>query len=176
MDCCCNSVWLIKFVDDRKVRIGVMDVTLNKLFWDHAKVYQSKPVVAAKYQPGMENGWVVIYSYERAMGFKFFKEYREAKQYSEEKPTHMLITDHGLVEVKCFYDEPCGKESKKEFEDDEQGKYDVGFVGKDVFIIKDNGGSVRVWHNMGCESFFGKYGVYERDGEEYIKTDIVDVC
>ena len=164
-----------------------MKVTLNKTFWDHAKVYQSKPVVATRYKPGMENGWVVIYAYERADGFKFFDDYEEAKRYCEDKPTHKLITENGLVEVECFYDDPCAviytkklnqdgcSENTKEFEDDEKADYDVCFVGEDMYIIQDDDGNIRAWDSMCCESFFGKHGVYQREGGEYIKTDIVDV-
>ena len=32
---------------------------LNNIFEENAKVYQTKPVRATKYQPGMETGWMV---------------------------------------------------------------------------------------------------------------------
>lgn len=32
---------------------------LNNIFEENAKVYQTKPVRATKYQPGMETGWYI---------------------------------------------------------------------------------------------------------------------
>ena len=59
---------------------------LNDIFKENAKVYQTKPVRATKYQPGMETGWVVYMSNEPEHdmesnlheGMKFFDTEQEA--------------------------------------------------------------------------------------------------
>ena len=43
---------------------------LNDIFKENAKVYQTKPVRATKYQPGMETGWVVYMQNEPNMIWK----------------------------------------------------------------------------------------------------------
>lgn len=73
---------------------------LNGVFKENAKEYQTKPVRAAKYQPGMENGFMMHYSNVgtkemEAMlheGVRFFTREKEAwkfisineKQYAKE--------------------------------------------------------------------------------------------
>ena len=38
------------------------DFVLNEIFEQNAKVYQTKPVRAMKYEKGMENGWMIYMS------------------------------------------------------------------------------------------------------------------
>lgn len=42
--------------------MNTQDFKLNNVFKDNAKMCQIKPIIAAKYQPGMENGFMVYYS------------------------------------------------------------------------------------------------------------------
>lgn len=65
------------------------DFILNDIFKENAKVYQTKPVRATKYQPGMETGWVVYMSNKQTKdienqsyeGMKFFDTEQEAWEY-----------------------------------------------------------------------------------------------
>lgn len=62
---------------------------LNNIFEENAKTYQTKPVRATKYKPGMETGWVVYMSNEPENdlennlheGMKFFDTEQEAWDY-----------------------------------------------------------------------------------------------
>lgn len=36
-----------------------LNFNLNEVFEENAKIYQTKPVMAARYQPGMETGFAI---------------------------------------------------------------------------------------------------------------------
>ena len=68
------------------------DFVLNeKLFDQNAKVYQSRPLRAMKYQEGMENGWMLYMSNKpfnnteanSCDGVKFFDTKEDAMKYVE---------------------------------------------------------------------------------------------
>lgn len=60
--------------------MNVHNFTLNNVFRDNAKEYQTRPVKAMKYQPGIENSWMVYFEGNSAnaeksrsyFGVKFF--------------------------------------------------------------------------------------------------------
>ena len=60
--------------------MNVDNFQLSSVFHNNAREYVTRPVKAAKYQPGMENGWMVYFTNvttkERGMmmheGVKFF--------------------------------------------------------------------------------------------------------
>ena len=68
---------------------------LNNLFKRNAKTYQTKPVRATKYQPGMETGFAVYMtnrivnglSADQHEGMVFFDTEQEAWDYMEEETT-----------------------------------------------------------------------------------------
>ena len=114
---------------------------LNKVFEENAKVYQTKPVLATKYKPGMETGWLVYMtnrivnglSANQHEGMVFFDTEQEAwdyiyannKQYAEENGV--------LVEVPVEYDAPVPVLHRREtnpnnkvgFQNCFEGKYDL---------------------------------------------------
>lgn len=117
---------------------------LNNVFQKNAKVYQTRPVIAAKYKPGMETGFAVYMTNQivnglRAAqheGFKFFDTEQEAwdyinadyKQYAEENGV--------LIEIPVEYDPPMPVLHRKETDPDKKVGFQNCFEGK--YALKSN--------------------------------------
>ena len=117
---------------------------LNNVFQKNAKVYQSRPVLATKYKPGMETGFAVYMTNQivkglRAAqheGFKFFDTEQEAwdyinadyKQYAEENGV--------LIEIPVEYDPPMPVLHRKETDPDKKVGFQNCFEGK--YALKSN--------------------------------------
>ncbi len=157
---------------------------LNDIFKENAKVYQTKPVRATKYQPGMETGWMVYMSNKFMKdiekrwheGMKFFDTEQEAWDYIRADNMQYIKVNGVAVEIEVDYDAPVPVLHRKETDSekkncdwgfgeyallsDETYMYDFYVLASDSWIIQDVDGTIRVWdHNSPefCnELFFGK--------------------
>ena len=106
---------------------------LNEVFENNAKVYQTRPVKAMKYQPGMETGFIVqftiITTKERKVnmheGMKFFDTESEAWDYINSNPDQYINIDGELVRVDVEYMKPLPVLHRKVNNPDER----VGCIG-----------------------------------------------
>ena len=159
----------------------------------------TRPVKAMKYQPGMENSWMVYCSnmishgsgtiaYE---GVRSFPIELEAWDYIDVNEEQYIRENGKLISVKVTYDPPkpvlCRKEAdtinkeglhfcfgEKEFVSDESCDYEFYILECGCWIIQDMG-NIRVWYPDSEETFFGKENdiVYEKAGnDEYIKVAV----
>lgn len=160
------------------------DFKLNNISEENAKVYQTKPVRATKYQPGMETGWMV-YTINKLTkdikkqsheGMKFFDTEQEAWDYINADNKQYIKMDGVAVEIEVDYDAPVPVLHRKETDpekknsdlgfgeyallSDETHMYDFYVLASDNWIIQDADGSIRVWdkdYPECCnELFFGK--------------------
>lgn len=174
---------------------------LNNVFQKNAKVYQTRPVIATKYKPGMENAWVLYFSNGSYEGMKFFDTKEEAQDYVNANHTQFVEENGKLIEMEVEYELPipvlCRKETeiskkigfvnaineKLAFKSNETNLYDFFLLepmcGEDceAWIIQEYDGNIRVWYdNDEYETFFGKENdlIYEKvEGkEEYIKVAV----
>lgn len=163
---------------------------LNDIFKRNAKEYQTRPVRAAKYQPGLENAYAVCFSNCTDEGFRFFDDLESAMQFYKEKPAQKRYVGGKVETVECCYDEPMpvllrkktdeerkyeeseGLVIRSSFCNDETDDYEVHFLYNNSWIIQDADGTIRVWSPCLDETFFGndKDIVYEKVGDEYIKV------
>jgi len=89
---------------------------MNKMFEEKAKTYHSRPnyIKAAKYEKGMENGWIVeFFSKEDndfGFDFKIFDSEDEAIEYYKLKPLQyvpiMRNGEENTIEYEVEYNEP----------------------------------------------------------------------
>ena len=155
---------------------------LNSMFTQNAKEYRTMPVIAAKYSPGMETGFLVYFSntvdnirnpmlYE---GIRIFRTQEAAKGYISANHKQYIVENGKIIETPVSYDEPqpvlhrrldsTGKRygvdfdfGRRAFLSDESGDYDFFILGDDCWIIEEPGsGNIRVWHPEFEEPFFGK--------------------
>ena len=169
--------------------MGVHNFQLNDIFHQNAKEYQTRPVMAAKYQPGMENGFCVHYSNletkkDEAMrfeGIRFFLSEADAWEFINRKEKQYVKVNGVLTEIEAVYDKPepvlYRKDSDAEeldgihfcfgkhaFISDESEDYEFYILNSncdnDVWIIQDMNGNIRVWDNTSDELFFGKKSEY----------------
>ena len=161
---------------------------LNDIFKNNAKVYQTKPVIATKYQPGMETGWMVYMANKRTKdienksheGMKFFDTEQEAWDYIKADNKQYIKVDGVAVEIEVDYDAPVPVLHRKENDpekkncdwgfgkfallSDETQMYDFYVLESDKWIIQDADGTIRVWDHdyPECcnELFFGKNDNY----------------
>ena len=174
---------------------------LNELFEQKAKVYQTRPVRAMKYQEGMENGWMLYMSNKSNIyaGIKFFDTKEEAMRYVEANNPEYININGKLIEDTVQYDfiKPVMYrkyiEGEKRlgvdmgikgftFVSDESEIYDFYILEENTWIILDAEGNIRVWEqdflDFGSSTFFGEPEefVYERSmvsgKEEYIKATV----
>ena len=147
---------------------------LNDIFEQNAKVYQTRPLKAMKYQKGMENGWMLYMSNKLKSddtptsyptsyaGIKFFDTEEDAMRYVEaNKPEYMNINGK-LVESNVEYDllRPVMYRKYTEgevrlgvdmgikgftFVSDESEIYDFFILEENTWIILDADGNIRVW-------------------------------
>ena len=179
--------------------MDIHNIKLNNVFQDNAKEYVTRPVVAAKYQSGVENGWMIYFTNvatkERNMmmheGVKFFPTESEAWNYINANEEQFIKENGELVGMKVIYDPPkpvlCRKDAdainkdglhfcfgEKAFVSDESCDYEFFILEYDCWIIQDMG-NIRVWYPDSEETFFGneKDIVYEKAGnDKYIKIAV----
>ena len=127
-----------------------MKPTLNMQFYKDAQIYLSKPVLVARYRPGMENGWAVCFAYKSYEGFRYFNNLEAAMRFYWAKPVPVLYTPclDKRKESDYYYPGPSV------FMNDESVDYEVGFLSEGIWIIKENDGSVRLWDENSKEAFF----------------------
>ena len=157
---------------------------LNNLFEENAKVYQTKPVRATKYQPGMETGWVVYMVNQIVNGLRadqhegmvFFDTKQEAWDYINADNPQYAEVNGVITEIPVEYNAPWPVLHRKETDpekknsdwgfgeyallSDETYMYDFYILASDSWIIQDADGTIRVWdkdYPECCnELFFGK--------------------
>lgn len=145
---------------------------LNKVFKENVKEYRSNPVMATKYKPGMENGWMLyisgkpicnskIHSHDAV---KFFPTKEDAMSYVETNEKQYAKVDGKLIECEVKYDllkpilyrertifdsdERMGTDfmfGKFHLESDESEDFDYYILDDDTWIVQDASGEVRVW-------------------------------
>lgn len=106
---------------------------LNHLFDENAKVYQTKPIMAMKYQPGIETGWVVYFSNIPTVtrgvnaheGFKFFDTEADAWEYINADNKQYINENGSLIQVDVEYEAPLPVLHRRINNPDER----VGYVG-----------------------------------------------
>lgn len=94
--------------------MNIHNFQLSKAFHDNAKEYITMPVMAAKYQPGMENGFCVHYSnvetkkVEAMMheGIRFFPSKAEAWNFINRNEKQYARENGELIGMEVVYDEP----------------------------------------------------------------------
>lgn len=130
---------------------------LNNIFEENAKVYQTKPVRATKYQPGMETGWVVYMQNEPKHdmennlheGMKFFDTEQEAWDYINADHKQYINKNGVPTEIAVVYEAPMPVLHRKETDPEKKVGYTDCFQGKyallsnetemyDFFILKYN--------------------------------------
>ena len=161
------------------------DFVLNeKLFDQNAKVYQSRPLRAMKYQEGMENGWMLYMSNKpfnnteahSCDGVKFFDTKEDAMKYVEANEPQYMMLNGEMVECEVEYSllRPVMYRKLVEGEErlgvdfglgdyvlvsDEQRYYDFYILEENTWIIQDADGNIRVWEHdfLDCcdDTFFG---------------------
>lgn len=169
--------------------MNVHNFQLNDIFHQNAKEYQTRPVMAAKYQPGMENGFCVHYSNletkkdetMRFEGIRFFPSEEDAWDFINKNEKQYAMENGKLIETEVIYDVPepvlYRKDDNAEeldgihfcfgehaFISDESEDYEFYILDSncdnDVWIIQDMDGNIRVWDNTSDELFFGKESEY----------------
>ena len=117
---------------------------LNDVFKRNAKVYQTKPVLATKYKPGMETGWLV-YMCNKATkeleasqheGMVFFDSEQEAWDYINADNPQYAEENGVLVEVPVEYDAPVPVLHRRETNPDNKVGLQFCFEGK--YALKSN--------------------------------------
>lgn len=169
-----------------------MQVTMSNVFTNYSKEYQSRPVKAAKYHRGMENGFMVyisgVYDGKRHDAMKFFNTENEANSYINANPAQYLMVDGNLIQVASIeYGEPQpvihtkiaeGKQSEyiypleNALESDESRLYEWFDLLDDSWIIVDDDGNVRVWQAHDEDDFFGKNYICEKIDNNYIEVAV----
>lgn len=159
--------------------------TLNDIFGQNAKVYQTRPVRAMKYQEGMENGWMIYMSNKPFKsndipvyaGIKFFDTKEDVMRYVEANEPQYAMYKGELLECEVEYDllrpvmyrkytdgeERLGVDMGIKgftFVSDESEIYDFYILEDSTWIILDADGNIRVWEQdfLDCASttFFGE--------------------
>ena len=114
------------------------DFKLNEVFEANAKVYQTKPVRATRYKPGMETGWCVYFcnkvtknlraSQHEAM--KFFDTEKEAWDYINADNKQYVEINGVVTEIPVVYDPPVPVLHRKETDPDKKVGFQNCFEGK----------------------------------------------
>ncbi len=181
--------------------MDIHNFQLNDIFQQNAKEYCTRPVRALKYEPGLENGWMVYFTNittkERGVltheGMKFFPTESEAWEYINADEKQYVKENGKLVEVKVSYDPPVPVLCTKDFDPDNKGglesciegqyafisneteEYEFEILENRSWIMIDMDCKIRVWHPDYEESFFGKNMdiVFERTDEgEYLQVAV----
>lgn len=179
--------------------MNIHSFKLNTVFTENSKKYQSKPVRAAKYSSGMENGFMLYFANKKTKeresilyeGIKFFSTEKEALNYINADHKQYIKEDGKLMEISVEYDPPkpvlCRKDSdainkdgmhfcfgEYAFISDESCDYEFFILEDDCWIIEEADGNIRVWYPDSEETFFGsgKDIVHEVLGNEYMKIAV----
>lgn len=174
---------------------------LNGVFNCNAKVYQTRPVIAAKYVPGMETGYMVYFANKadnrrktmQYEGVKLFQTESEAWDYINANDKQYILENGKLIEIAAGYDEPrpvlhrllegAGKRDGMDFGfgssaflSDESGQYDIFVLEGNSWIIQEPDGNVRVWYPELEETFFGQEYICEKiyNGNccDYVRVEV----
>ena len=96
--------------------MNTQNFKLNEIFSLNAKEYQTRPVKAMKYQPGLgiENGFCVHYSstethtreYMMYEGIRFFPSEADAWEFINRNEKQYVKVNGVLTEIEAVYDEP----------------------------------------------------------------------
>lgn len=176
------------------------NIILNHVFYQNANKYYARPVLAAQYQPGMENGWIVRYSSratdnKKAMlyeGARFFPTIHEAWDFVNADGQQSVNRNGVLIRMEVNYENPLPVLYKEEtnaednegrmiqpdrdaFLSDESDKYEYFILGEDCWIVQELDGVIRVWDRSMEEPFFGDglKSVYEINVDgEYIRVAV----
>lgn len=170
--------------------MNIHNFQLNDIFHQNAKEYVARPVLAARYQPGMENGFCVYYSstekctreYMLYEGIRFFPKEADAWEFVNRNEKQYAKVNGAIIEIEAVYDKPepvlYRKDANAEnldgihfcfgehaFISDESEDYEFYILGNNcgsgVWIIQDMvDGNIRVWDCTMDELFFGKESEY----------------
>lgn len=179
--------------------MNIHNFKLNNVFTKNSRKYQCKPVRAAKYRPGMENGFMLYFANKKTgeresmlnEGIKFFPTEKEAWNYINADNKQYIRKDGKLVEISVEYDPPIPVLYRKDneainkdgmhfcfgeyaFISDESCDYEFFILEDNCWLIEEDDGNIRVWYPDSEETFFGKEKdiVYEVSGDEYIKIAV----
>ena len=83
-----------------------MNLPLNEVFLKNSREYGMNQLIAAKYQPGMETGFLVCYCYQSQEGYRFFDNRQQAEEFVKLKPLQDLLVDGRWEKVSCVYHAP----------------------------------------------------------------------
>lgn len=117
---------------------------LNDVFQRNAKVYQSRPVRATKYKPGMETGFAVYMTNQivnglradQHEGFKFFDTEQEAWDYINADYKQYAEVNGVLEEIPVEYDPPVPVLHREETDPEKKVGFINCFEGK--YALKSN--------------------------------------
>ena len=156
---------------------------LNDVFEKNAKIYQTKPVRATKYQPGMETGWMVYMNnkftkdIEKQLyeGMKFFDTEQEAWDYIKAGNKQYINIDGVAVEIEVNYDAPVPVLHRKRRDSEKKVGIAEDFFGKyallsneteiyDFFILKNDCETYDVWIIQDAD---GTIRVWDRGSLEF---------
>lgn len=120
--------------------------SLNEIFEQKARVYQTRPVRAMKYEKGMETGFVVAFTNtptkERKVnmheGMKFFDTEAEAWDYINSNPEQYVNIDGELVQVDVEYEAPLPVLHRKVNNPDERVGFRSCHEGKYAFVSNES--------------------------------------
>lgn len=179
--------------------MNVHDLKLNAMFQENSKKYQSKPVKAARYSPGMENGFMLYFTNKGTKerkpmtneGVRFFSTEKEVYDYINANHKQYIKENGILKEVLVEYDLPqpvlCRKDKdainkdgihfcfgENAFLSDESCDYEFFILDDNCWIIQEMNGAIRVWHPDSEETFFGNERdiIYEVSENEYLKIAV----
>ena len=155
---------------------------MNDIFRNSAKVYQTKPVRATRYQPGMETRWVVYMQNEPNgdldnnlhEGMKFFDTEQEARDYINADHKQYINKNGVLTEIAVVYETPMPVLHRKETDPEKKVGSTDCFQGKytllsnetemyDFFILKYNHTTPDIWI---IQDEDGAIRVWSRDCQE----------
>lgn len=136
---------------------------MNKLFNKKAQLYYSRPnyIKAAKYEKGMENGWIIEFNgddNDYGCGFKIFDTEEKALKYYNQKPLQeIIIMDNGksnIVKYKVEYNEPkpCLWHIEKKSIDDFEYEWK-----EQIYDILDNNSWIIQWEGR------NEFSIYSDD-------------
>lgn len=178
--------------------MNIHSFKLNTVFTENSKKYQSKPVRAAKYSSGMENGFMLYFTNKKTKetddiyeGIRFFTTEKETRDYIIADNKQYIRKDGKLVEISVEYAPPKPVLYRKDsdainkdgmhfcfgeyaFISDESCDYEFFILEDDCWIIEEADGNIRVWYPDSEETFFGsgKDIVHEVIGNEYMKIAV----
>lgn len=130
---------------------------LNNLFEENAKVYQTKPVRATKYQPGMETGWVVYMVNQIVNGLRadqhegmvFFDTKKEAWDYINANNPQYAEVNGVITEIPVEYNAPWPVLHRRETNPEKKAGLQMCFEGE--YALKSNETEMYDFFILGCD-------------------------